>query len=123
MAKESKLKFDKRGGVITMNARMLRSENYQTLSASSRSLMVLLHIHWRPDKWVDYGIREAMTKLCCGERTAMKAFKQLTERGFIVCEIESSFSSRTQSKSRSWRLTWMPYGNNNPSNNWEEWSF
>ena len=121
MAKRTKLPFDTRGGRIVICRMLLDSNNYQTLSVYSRSLMTLLQVHWRNDKFVDYGVREAETRLGCSRKTAMKAFDQLQERGFVICTEQSLFSSRTQSKSRSWRLTWLPFNSDSPTNEWEKW--
>lgn len=121
MAKRAKLPFDTRVGKIVICRMLLDSNNYQTLSVYSRSLMTLLHVHWRNDKFVDYGVREAEKRLGCNRKTVMKAFDQLEERGFIVCSEQSLFSSRTQSKSRSWRLTWLPFNFDSPTNDWEKW--
>ncbi len=118
--KKQNLPFDKRGGTIVLCRKLIESENYQTLTPHARSLMTLLHIHWRPDKPVDYGVREAEKRLMCNRKTVMKAFNQLIERGFIVCMEQSTFSTRTQSKTRSWRLTWLPYNFDSPSNDWEK---
>jgi hypothetical protein len=46
----------------------------------------------------------------------------LNERGFIVCENESLFNSKTGSKAREWRLTWMPFEHRKPTHDWEDWS-
>ncbi len=119
--KKQSLPFDKRGGTIVLRRQLIESENYQTLSTYARALMTLLQVQWRPDKPVDYGIREAGKRLVCNRKTAMKAFNQLIERGFLVCVEQSIFSSRTQSKTRSWRLTWLPFDFKPPSNNWEKW--
>ena len=118
--KKQSLPFDKRGGTIVLCRRLIESENYQTLSAHARALMTLLQIHWRPYTPVDYGVREAEKRLVCNRKTAMKAFDQLIERGFLVCMEQSIFSSRTQSKTRTWRLTWLPFDCKPPTNNWEE---
>jgi len=101
---------------------MLKSEAYLSLSPQAKVLMVLMQIHWRNDKYVDYGIREAAEKIPCDRRTAMKAFKQLEERGFISCQNEFFFSSRTESRTRGWRLEWLPFNGNKPINTWEKWS-
>jgi len=85
----------------------------------AKVLMMLLQMHWKPDKPVDYGIREASEKIPCDPKTASKAFNQLQERGFIFCTDESLFSSRTQSKTRTWRLEWLPFKDNSPRNTWE----
>lgn len=119
--KKNSLPFDTRGGRVTVCGALLRSLNYQTLSAISRALMPLLQLHWRNDKLVDYGVREAAQRLGCTEKTARKAFDELQERGFIVCEEYAYFNSRHGSKTRSWRLTWLPYDYRQPTNDWELW--
>ncbi len=120
--KKQHLPFDKRGGRIVMCRHLIESKNYQTLSTHARCLMVLLQVQWRNDKAVDYGVREAEVRLGCNRKTVMKAFNLLMERGFIICTEQSLFSTRTQSKSRSWQLTWLPFNFNDPVNTWENWS-
>lgn len=115
------LPFDTRGGKIVMCRFLLESKNYKTLSANSRALMLELQLHWRNDKPVDMGVREAAKRICCTEKTVRKAFNELEERGFIVCEEYAYFNSKLGSKPRSWRLTWLPFNYNKPTNDWEEW--
>ena len=119
--KTHKLPFDSRGGVVVMSRFMLNHKNYQTLSSQAKVLMQLMHEHWRDDKEVDYGIREALEKIPCSRDTARKTFNMLRERGFIVLVDESMFSSRTYSKSRTWRLTWTPWLSRPPTHKWEKW--
>lgn len=118
-SKKPKQPFDNRGKVLVIRTFMLNSEAYLSLIPQAKVLMVLLQIHWRPSKPVDYGVREAAEKIPCDPKTASKAFKQLEERGFITCVEQSLFSSRTQSKSRSWRLEWLPFNDCKPKNTWE----
>jgi len=118
--KQEKLPFDKRGGAIVTSRHMLESDAYQQLKPQEKALMTLLHIHWRVDDHVDYGIREAMKKIPCSKAIAMRSFKNLSDKGFITCVEESLFSSRTQSKARGWRLEWMPFGKEKPTNYWEK---
>ena len=113
--------FDSRGGVIVLSLNLIKSQAYQGLSPQAKVLMILLQVHWRDDTLVDYGIREAVEKIPCSDKTASKAFNQLEERGFITCMELAFFSSRTQSKSRSWRLEWMPFNGHLPKNTWEDW--
>lgn len=114
------LPFDRRGGVVAIQRRVIDSENYLLLSAQAKVLMTLMHCHWRNDKPIDFGIREAATKIPCDRKTAIRAFQELRQAGFIVLVDESYFSSRTQSKSRTWRLTWLPYFDKPPTNEWEK---
>lgn len=112
--------FDARGGVIVVYRRMMDSNAYKQLKPQEKVLLLLLQLHWRLDKPVDYGIREASKKIPCSRMLAMKAFQQLAHLGFITCIEESIFSSRTQSKSRSWQLEWLPFGDKPPRNCWEK---
>ena len=121
MAKEFKIPFDNRGGVIVKFRYMMNHPSYLTLSPQAKVLIDLMQEQWRDEKEVDYGIREAAEKIPCSRKTAGKAFKILRERCFIVLVDESMFSSRTQSKSRTWKLTWMPWLSRTPTRKWEKW--
>lgn len=119
--KRFKIPFDSCGGVVVMSRFMLNHENYLTLPPQAKILMQLMQEQWRDEKEVDYGIREASEKIPCSRKTAMKAFDILRDRGFITLVDESLFSSRTNSKSRTWRLTWMPWMSRTPTHKWENW--
>jgi hypothetical protein len=112
--------FDRRGGVVVTGAYLLKSEPYLSLMPQAKVLITLLQVHWRPDKLVDFGIREAAEKIPCDPKTASKAFNQLQELGFIKCIEQSIFSSRTMSKSRTWRLEWLPFNGQPPRNTWDK---
>lgn len=117
--KKQSLPFDGRGGVVTIQRRLLNSPAYLALTPFAKSLVHLLQVHWRPDEPVAFGVREARRLIPCGNKTAMRAFQELQESGFIVMVDDSLFCSRTQSKARTWRLTWMPFKRNAPTNDWE----
>jgi hypothetical protein len=121
MPKRSKQKqpFDSRGGVIVISRRMVNHDNYQSLTSQAKVLMLLLQEQWRSDRYVDFGISEAAQKIPCSRKTAMKSFKLLQERGFITCMEEYWFSSRTESRTRAWRLEWMPYDYREPKHFWD----
>ena len=122
MAKRFKIPFNNRGGVVAMELYLLKHKNYLTLSPQAKVLITLLQQHWRNEKEVDYGTREAAQKIPCSKGTAIKAFKQLEERGFITCVTPAIFSSRTECKARTWKLEWMPFLDRKASNKWEQWS-
>jgi len=117
---KKKLPFDREGGVVVMPRRLLESRAYLSLSTHARCLLPILQIHWRNDSPVALGIREAAEKLGCNQRTAMKAFDELQRGGFIQLHDAAEFNSRTGSKARTWILTWMPYMDRKPTNNWEQ---
>ena len=121
MAKrKNPLPFDKRGGVVAIQRRLLASAAYLGLSPYAKSLLHLMQVHWRPDHPIGYGVREAMRNIPCADKTAMKAFNELQDAGFIRMVEESLFCSRTQSKTRTWRLTWLPWNRCEPTNDWEK---
>jgi hypothetical protein len=101
---------------------MRESMTYQTMPATAKVLMDLLHMQWLTDKAVSYGVRKAAKKIGCTTNIVGKSFKVLVERGFIVCFEESLFNSRNGSRTRDWRLTWMPFDLKNPTHNWEKWT-
>jgi hypothetical protein len=120
--KKPKLGYDSRGGVLAVSRAMRESVVYASMPATAKVLMDLLQMQWRSDKPVSYGVREAAQKIGCTKNTAGKAFNILLDRGFIVCFEQSSFNSKTGSKTRDWLLTWMPFDVKNPTHNWEKWT-
>jgi len=118
--KKSALPFDKRGGTLAINRRMLNSEAYRALKPSDKVLMLLMHEQWRNEKPVSYGVREASAKIPCSINTASKSFATLQQLGFIECVEQSQFNSRLGSRARDWRLTWLPYMGKPPTNEWDK---
>ena len=121
MAKsKNPLPFDKKGGVVAVQRRLIASDAYLALSPQAKVLALLMQAHWRPDTPIGFGVREAEQKIPCCRRIAIRAFSELRDGGFIVLVNESLFSSRTKSKTRTWRLTWLPWHHKEPTNDWEK---
>jgi len=118
--RKNPLPFDKRGGVVAIQSRLMRSRRYLGLSPQAKVLLHLMQVHWRNFEPVAYGVREAEHKIPCSRKTAMRAFKDLQEAGFIRLVDQSLFCSRAQSKTRTWRLTWLPYNSKAPTNDWDK---
>lgn len=119
--KKSSLPFDGRGGRVVIQKRLLGSEAYLGLSAQAKVLVHLLHREWSVKGPVAFGVRQAEREIPCSRALAMRAFHELQEAGFIVMVDESRFCSRTQSKTRTWRLTWVPcWRHREPTNDWEK---
>jgi hypothetical protein len=118
--RKSSLPFDSDGGVIVIQRRIFKSRAYLSLRSQAKTLLPLLQLHWRNDKPVDYGIQEAAEKIPCDRKTAMKIFKELQDAGFIECVEQSMFYSRGKSRTRGWRLTWLPFKGRPPTNDWEK---
>ncbi len=119
-AKKHSLPFDSRGGVVMIQRRLLKSPSFIGLTPQAKCLMQLMQVHWRNTEPVGFGVREAQRLIPCSRKVAMRCFKELRETGFIVLVDESFFCSRTKSKTRTWRLTWLPFNYGEPSNDWEK---
>lgn len=117
--RKNKLDFNRRGRAVVLDSYMMDSPSFIGLSKEPKILIMLMQQHWKTYEYVDYGIREACKKIPCSKKTAIRAFKELQEKGFIELMKESFFSSRTDSKSRSWKLLWMPFEDKPPENNWD----
>lgn len=119
--KKSRLPFDKDGGTLVTQRRLVSSSVWLGLSPQAKVLMTLMQRHWTPAGPVGFGVRQAEEEIPCSRTLAMRVFNELIEAGFIVLVDESLFCSRAQSKTRTWRLTWMPCWNNRaPTNDWEK---
>lgn len=120
MAKRiNSLPYDRRGGVVAIQRRLITADAYLGLSPQGKDLLHLMHVYWRPFEPAGYGVREAEHSIPCCRRIAMRAFRELQDSGFIVMIEESLFCSRAKSKTRTWRLTWMPWNYSDPTNEWE----
>lgn len=115
------LPFDRAGGSVVIQRRLLTSPAYLGLTPYAKVLIHLMQRHWTPANPVGFGVRQAEREIPCSRSIALRTFQELQDTGFIVKEDESLFCSRTQSKTRTWRLTWMPcWRNRAPTNDWEK---
>ena len=119
MGKRKSLPYDRDGGAVVIQRRLLTSHAYVALRPQEKALLHLLQVHWRHGEPVAFGVREAMRLIPCSKSTAIRSFDVLQESGFIELVDESVFCSRTMSKARTWRLTWMPWNFKAPTNEWE----
>ncbi|WAK03157.1 hypothetical protein [Methylobacter sp. YRD-M1] len=98
---------------------MIDSTAYQNLSGKAVKLLSLMQRHWRQDKAIDYGITQTTKSLKCSRDTASKLFRELREHGFIALVDEADFYAN---KARSWRLTFRPFLNQEPTHDWKYWA-
>lgn len=118
--KKNTLLFDRAGGAVTIQRRLLASPAYLTLTPYAKALILLMQRHWTASGPIGFGVRQAEQEIPCSRTVAMRTFRELQAKGFIVLVDESLFCSRAQSKTRTWRLTWLPcWRNRAPTNDWE----
>ncbi|NVF12984.1 hypothetical protein [Vreelandella maris] len=119
--KKARLPFDRAEGIVVIQRRLLKSNAYLGLSPQAKALLHQMQAYWSASGPVGFGVRQAEQSIPCSRKLAMRAFKELQEAGFIVMVEESLFCSRTQSKTRTWRLTWLPcWRHRPPTNDWEK---
>jgi hypothetical protein len=112
-------KFKEQGGVIVLPLKMINSLAFQNLSAKSVKLLMLMQVHWREDKAIDYGISQTTLSIKCSRSTASALLNELIELGFVAIVDEADFYAN---KARSWRLTYKPYLNREPTHDWKNWT-
>lgn len=115
----AKPKFKVAGGVIVQPIPMIDSLAYQQLSAKAVKLLTFMQPHWRQDKAIDYGITQTTRSIKCSRSTASALFNELMELGFISIVEEADFYAN---KARSWRLTYRPFLNREPTDDWKNWT-
>lgn len=98
---------------------MIDSLAYQALSGKAVKLLSLMQRHWRQDKAVDYGITQTTEVMSCSRSTASALFNELKEHGFIELVDEADFYAN---KARSWRLTFRPFLEQEPTHDWKYWT-
>lgn len=120
MAKNAKIPT--RGkGFNRMCRVMFESPAYRDLSLTSRGLLdEFMHIY-RPERngTLSISTMKAAKQLNCNERTAIKAFYELVEHGFLMLTEGHYWQQR---KAREWRLTFEPCNNREPTDEWERWT-
>ncbi|MFK4062925.1 hypothetical protein [Brucella anthropi] len=56
---------------------------------------------------ISFSVREAMDALCCSNRTAINAFKDLEDRGLIKAVIKGAFDWKTRYGAEGRATTWL----------------
>ncbi len=105
---------------VAINDDVLNSPAYLDLKPPARALLVeFLRIH-RPTRngRLSISTRESTTRLNVTEPTALKAFAELAEHGFIRLTNNESWQER---KAREWELTMLPVNNHEPRHDWMQW--
>ena len=105
--------------LLFCQSRCLTHWRINMLSPKAVKLLSLMQRHWREDKAVDYGITQVTRSIKCSRDTASKLFIELMEYGFIALVDEADFYAN---KARSWRLTYRPFLNREPTHDWKNWT-
>jgi hypothetical protein len=88
---------------------LLKSAAWQSLSANARATYVEMAARYdgTNNGEIPYSCREAVASLHVGQTTAVRALRELQERGFIAVTRQGAFSLKTR-HSTKWLLTEFP---------------
>lgn len=116
MARKFKSKVDRSGQFHRIYRDMFESDAYRSLRCVERCLLHELHALYLPSRNdVFLSVRDAALRLSVHKDTASKAFHVLEKTGFIRLTRGELWQ---QKLSREWRLTFEPYKDREPTDNW-----
>jgi hypothetical protein len=103
---------------------IMASEAWHHLSGNA--VKVLLHLvsidNGQRNGQIAYSTRLAARDTGLSERTCIRCFRELEEKGFIACTQKGSFDRKVMHAS-TWRYTWAawPEGKKGPTRDFEKW--
>ena len=120
MAKKPYSKGGSTESHIRITDDVLNSPAYLDLKPTARALLIEFVRICRPDRngALSISTRAATERLNVTEPTAMKAFEELAEHGFIRLTNNESWMER---KAREWELSIKGVRNREPTNYWRNW--
>lgn len=65
-----------------------------------------------------FSVKRAKDALGVSKPTAIKAFDELSNKGFIDLVNQHEWLN---GRAREWRLTYLPYKGREPTDEWEDW--
>lgn len=105
---------------IQKDSEWLESPAYRDLRPLARCLLEEFLIVYRPTRngKLSLPTKRAAARLGVTENTILSAYDDLIEHGFLVLVSSEQWVERM---AREWRLTMMPSGNREPSDDWKRW--
>lgn len=94
---------------LTLQHWMLDSPAFLALSPIGAKLLIRLSRRYNGfnNGEVSMSVREAENEVGCARNTAVKAFRELQEKGFVSLTRAGAFATKARHAS-TWRLTWLP---------------
>ena len=120
MTKKSGLNHKRKGGYVRKWEEVLGSPAYRDLSTVSRCLIEEFQRIYRPERngKLSISTKNAAKLLKVSKTTAINAFHDLAEHGFIVLNKGELWMER---RAREWRLTFEPHNGKEPTDDWQIW--
>lgn len=105
---------------------ILLSAAYRSLDPTARALLteIIMLENGRNNGSLWLSVRDATDRLGLTDpRPTLRAFNQLQDVGLVALTKDAHFSIKTSetSRARCWRLTWRPFDNKAPSDEWRRY--
>lgn len=114
--------INRREGFTPRYRDVVKSPAYLDLKPVARCLLDELQSNCYSDArnngWLSLSTANAAKLLKSDEKTVMRAFKDLESHGFIVLIKGQMWQQR---KAREWRITYLPYKDQKPTDEWKSW--
>ncbi len=114
-------KYHHEGGFIGLPRRVFLSDAYASLHPVARCILDEFQCFYRADRngRLVLSQKQAMDRLGIKhDRTIVKYFEQLQDRGFIERTYDGDYR---RGKAREYRLTYQPCYGREPTDEWKEW--
>ncbi len=107
---------------VKLDHGLLGSEAWRHLSPRACKLYIAVRIRCNGmnNGYISYSIREAMELLICNPNTACAAFDELTDKGFLKCSRNSTFTLKTK-QAREWTITAEKIGDKPATREFRDW--
>ena len=102
---------------------LLRSHEYQALSANAKVIMLYMQMNWTPyrNSAIGFGINDVIKCLACSKPTAINALKELEKAKFILLdELHRWYGNSSKNRVKEWKLSWLPFNQKPPTNDWKK---
>jgi len=101
---------------------VIESPAYRSLSVYAVAALVQVchRFNGANNGKISFSVREMAERLRTGPRQAGSAFKELSERGFLVATIKGWFSTKHR-HATEWRLTFQHCNHQPPTKDYEKW--
>ena len=109
------------GQYLLLPYAIIKHPSFKALSASSVRVLIEMSLGFNGNNngQIGFSTRQAAKCLDSGQERAKRAFDQLQEYGFIVCQTQSSFNMKTK-KAREWEITFQLMPSGPPYHAWKK---
>jgi hypothetical protein len=95
---------------VSLRYWLLESAAWRSLPCNARALYIQIARRYNGanNGRISYSVRQASEELKISKSTALRAFRALQDRAFIVCTKKGAFSWKVVNEASEWRLTEYP---------------